>query len=101
MINGDNYIGGMGASARPSDVHRGLRIVQRGLGQLIDNAEAYQDALREAYWSLSNDERITPEGTRIGEALDKAIALIGVLKGASLLCPNTPNTRFGGDFAGL
>lgn len=95
MINGDNYIGGMGASARPEDIPRGQRIVQRGLGQLIDNAEAYQDSLHEAYWGMTNDERIAPEGTRIGEALYKAIALIGVLKGALLLCPDTPITRFG------
>ncbi len=99
-MNGDNYIGGMGASARPGDIRRGLRIVQRGLGQLIDDADAYQDALREAYWSLSNDERITPEGTRIGESLERALALVGLLSGARLLCPDTPNTRSGGDYAG-
>ena len=94
MINGENYIGGMGQSARPGDVRRGQRIVQRGLGQLIDDAEAYQDTLREAYWSMTNDERATPEGTRIGESFDKAIALIGVLKGASVLCRDTSSTRF-------
>ena len=97
----NNAIGGMGASARPGDVRRALRIVQRGLGQLIDDAEAYQDTLREAYWSMTNDERVTPEGTRIGEAFDRAMALLGVLKGALLLCPDPPIKPLGGDYTGL
>ena len=95
----NNAIGGLGASARPGDVRRALRIVQRGLGQLIDEAEAYGDTLREAYWSMTNDERITPEGTLIGKALDKALALLGVLKGASHLCPDLPTRSIGGNHA--
>lgn len=97
----NNAIGGMGASARPGDVPRARYAVNRGLGQLIDDAEAYQDTLREAYWSMTNDERVTPEGTRIGDALDKAIALLGVLKGALLLCPDSPIKPGGGDYIGL
>ena len=100
MNNRDNNsIGGLGASARPGDVRRALRIVQRGLGQLIDEAEAYGDTLHEAYWSMTNDERITPEGTLIGEAFDKALALLGVLKGASHLCPDLPIRSIGGSDA--
>lgn len=100
-MNGDNDIGGLGASARPGDVRRALRVVNRALGQLIDDAEAYKDTLREAYWSMTNDERVTPEGTRIGEALDKAIALLGVLTGALLLCTTPPIKPVRGDYTGL
>lgn len=94
----NNAIGGLGASARPGDVRRAQRIVSRALGQLIDDAEACQDTLREAYWSMTNDERVT---TRIGEALDKAIALLGVLKGALLLRPDPPIKPVGDDYTGL
>lgn len=95
----NNAVGGLGASARPGDVRRALRIVQRGLGQLIDEAEAYGDMLREAYWTMTNDERITPEVTLIGEALDKAFALLGVLGGARHLCPDLPSSSIGGNHA--
>ncbi|MGI4787494.1 MAG: hypothetical protein ACRYFS_01445 [Janthinobacterium lividum] len=98
VYRSNNAIGGLGASSRPGDIRRSQHIVQRGLEQLVDDTEAHQDTLREAYFAMTNDERTTPEGTRIGEALDKAIALLGVLKGARLLCPVPPSTSLGGDF---
>lgn len=101
MISRDNSIGGMGASARPGDIHRGLRILQRGLGQLIDDADACQDALQEAYWSLTNDERVAPEGTMIGEALERAMALVGLLSSARLLCPDLKTNGIGGEYSAL
>ena len=102
MFNRDsNSIGGMGASARPGDIRRALRIVQRGLGQLIDDAEAYKDTLHEAYWAMTNDERITPEGTRIGEGLERALALGGLLGSARLLCPDLKPNGINDDYSTL
>lgn len=101
MFNRDNGIGGMGASARPGDVRRALRIVQRGLGQLIDDAEAHKDTLREAYWAMTNDERVMPEGTLIGEGLERALALVGLLSSARLLCPDLKHDGISDDYADL
>jgi hypothetical protein len=52
---------GLGASARPGDMRRAQRVVLRGLGQLVDDAEA----------------------------LERALALVGLLSSARLYCTRT------------
>lgn len=50
---------------------------------------------------MTNDERVTSEGTRIGEHLERALALVGLLSSARLLCPELKPSGTSDDYSAL
>ena len=77
----------MGAFPRPGDIRRGHRAVREGLTNLVNDTESYFDVLKAAYEEFSTEERVSAQGTAIGQAMDQTWLMLGVLKGALSLCP--------------
>ena len=90
----NDAIGGMGASARPGDIRRGILAVRSSLNRALSDTEGLRDSLHHVYGGLSVEDRITERGTVIGEAFDQTLTLLGVLKGALSLCPRDRRAEF-------
>ena len=76
-----------GSFPRPGDIRRGHRAVREGLLNLVSDTESYFDVLKAAYEEFTHEERTSAQGTAIGTAMDQTWVMLGVLKGASSLCP--------------
>lgn len=87
----------IGAFPRPGDIRRGHRAVREGLSNLVSDTESYLDVLKAAHEEFSTEERISAEGTAIGNAMDQTWVMLGVLKGALSLCPQELLGRPTGD----
>ena len=77
----------IGAFPRPGDIRRGHRAVREGLTNLVSDTESYFDVLKAAYEEFSTEERVSAQGTAIGQAMDQTWLMLGVLRGALSLCP--------------
>jgi hypothetical protein len=86
-----------GAFPRPGDIRRGHRAVREGLSNLVSDTESYFDVLKAAYEEFTTEERVSPQGTVIGTAMDQTWLMLGVLRGALSLCPAELLVRPNGD----
>ena len=77
----------IGAFPRPGDIRRGHRAVREGLTNLVSDTESYFDVLKAAHEEFSAEERVSAQGTAIGQAMDQTWIMLGVLNGALSLCP--------------
>lgn len=76
-----------GAFPRPGDIRRGHRAVREGLTNLVSDTESYFDVLMAAYEEFSTDDRVSPHGTSILQAMDQTWLMLGVLRGALSVFP--------------
>ena len=86
-----------GAFPRPGDIRRGHRAVREGLTNLVNDTESYFDLLKAACEEFSTEERVSAQGTAIGNAMDQTWLMLGVLNGALSLCPQELLVRPTGD----